>query len=273
MGGARHSWWTYIKHAYRNYFNYGAMAAVVALALFFRNAGVLFLGAGLELLYLYMLSTNPRFHRHVDSLLEADRELRIDELRQRLWPLISAELQESYQQLANLANRLEAEDIQATSKRDPFYTENQRKVAVLLASYLKLAVAVTRYNNYLDSVDEDAINSNVKRLESELDKADEKVQKVKMKNIEVLRNRLDKVDKAKANSEYLFAQMETIEDTMSLVVDQAITLSDPKGMGLQIDNLLMNLKETELIASEMESFTELEEGLADDFHLPRRETE
>jgi len=83
---------------------------------------------------------------------------------------------------------------------------------------------------------------------------------------------MEKLIKAKANCEYLLAQMETIEDTMKLVIDQAITLSDPKGMGLQIDTLLLNLQETELVAAEMESFTELEQGLSDEiFPLEREE--
>jgi predicted RNase H-like nuclease (RuvC/YqgF family) len=188
--------------------------------------------------------------------------------------LISDDLQQSYEELAAMAARLQADDIETLSKRDPFFIENKRKVVVLLASYLKLAVAVTRYRGYLNSVDEEAIKVDIERLTGELESASEKIQKVKKKNISVLAERLDKVEKAKANSEYLGAQMETIEDTMSLVVDQAITLSDPKGMGTQIDNLLLNLKETELIAAEMESFSELEEGLDDEvFVLPRREKE
>ena len=49
--------------------------------------------------------------------------------------------------------------------------------------------------------------------------------------------------------------------SVSLTIDQAITLTDPKGMGMQIDNLLANLQETELITSEMEAFEELQAGM------------
>jgi hypothetical protein len=85
----------------------------------------------------------------------------------------------------------------------------------------------------------------------------------------VLKKRAEKVEKAKANSQYLAAQMETIADTLRLVVDQAITLSDPKGMGVQIDNLLSSLQDTEIVAAEMEGFEEFEQGMDPVVSLPR----
>lgn len=266
---ADHPWTTYVKRAFQNWYNYGALILLGGLALISWEPGYLLLGAGLELGYLYMMSTNPRFRRHVDSLITAERELDIEPLRELLWPRIEESLRQRYRELARLAERLEGETATELRKRDPFYIENKRKVAVLLANYLKIAVAVTRYKSYLSGVDQEGIVANVERLETEIAAADERVKKVKEKNIDVLRKRMDKLIKAKANSEYLIAQMETIEDTMQLVVDQAITLSDPKGMGTQIDNLLFNLQETELIAAEMETFTELEQGFDEVIELPR----
>lgn len=270
---ARNPWSTYLSHAFHNVYNYGAMGLCVGLALIFREPGWLLLGSGLELGYLYLLATNPRYHRHIDSLLAAEKELRIDELRKHLWPLVGEQLRPRYEELARLADRLDGEDIRTLSQRDPFFIENKRKVNVLLATYLKLAVAVTRYGTYLASVEPDEIKKNIGRLEEELEGSNERVKKVKLKNIEILRKRLNKVTKAETNKSYLAAQMETIEDSMSLVVDQAITMSDPKGMGVQIDNLLLNLQETELIADEMESFTELEAALDDEMFILPREKE
>jgi hypothetical protein len=268
----RYSWTTYLKHAFSNWYNYISIGLVVGLALIFKQEGLLYLGAAAELAYLYMCVSNPRYLRYVDSLIGAERELDIEPLRDRLWPMIEEDLQQRYGKLAELANKIEGDTISTLQKRDPFYQENKRKIAVLLASYLKIAFAVTRYKEYLAEVDPDEIQLDIERLEEEVLDAPERIQQVKKKNIEVLTKRLDKVKKARANSDYLSAQMETIEDTMKLVVDQAITLSDPKGMGMQIDNLLLNLQETELVAAEMESFVELEQGLSDEvISLPERE--
>ena len=266
---ADHPWTVYVKRAFQNWYNYGALILCGGLALILREPGWLLLGGGLELGYLYMMSGNPRFRRHVDSQIMAEQELDIEPLREQLWPHIEESLRQRYRELARLAERLEGETASELRKRDPFYIENKRKVAVLLANYLKIAMAVTRYNSYLSGVDQQGIVANIERLEQEISSADERVQQVKQKNIDVLRKRLDKLVKAKANSEYLIAQMETIEDTMQLVVDQAITLSDPRGMGSQIDNLLLNLQETELIAAEMEPFSELEHGFDEVIELPR----
>ena len=268
---ARNIWSTYLSHAFHNVYNYGALGLCLGLSIIFREPGLLLLGSGLELAYLYILTTMPRYHRHIDSLLAAEKELRIDELRKHLWPLVGDQLRARYEELSGLADRLDGADIKTLSQRDPFFIENKRKVNVLLATYLKLAVAVTRYGTYLAGVEPTEIKKNMERLKEEAKDANERVKKVKLKNIEILQKRLNKVTKAETNKSYLAAQMETIEDSMSLVVDQAITMSDPKGMGLQIDNLLLNLQETELIAEEMESFIELEAGLDDDmFILPRQ---
>jgi len=268
----RYSWTTYLKHAFNNWYNYISIGLIIGLALIFKQEGLLYLGAAAEIVYLYMCVSNPRYLRYVDSLIGEERELDIEPLREHLWPLIEDSLRQRFTKLAELANKFEGETISTLQKKDPFYQENRRKVAVLLANYLKIAFAVTRYQAYLADVDPEEIQLDIERLEEEILDASERVQQVKKKNIEVLTKRLEKLKKASANCTYLSAQMETIEDTMKLVVDQAITLSDPKGTGMQIDNLLLNLQETELVAAEMESFDELEQGLTDEvFHLPEKE--
>ena len=268
----RNDWSAYLKYAFHNWYNYIAMGLTVGLALILKQEGIIYMGAAAELLYLYMCVSNPRYQRHVDSLLAKEDELDIEPLRLQLWPLINSELKLRYGKLAALTQKLDQKDVAAVIKRDPFFMENQRKIAVLLANYLKITVAVTRYQSYLADVDPAEIEENIKRLEKEIPEANERVKSIKLKNVEVLQKRMEKLIKAKANCEYLLAQMETIEDTMKLVIDQAITLSDPKGMGLQIDTLLLNLQETELVAAEMESFTELEQGLSDEiFPLEREE--
>ncbi|MBN2082766.1 hypothetical protein JW859_11260 [bacterium] len=267
----RNPWSAYLKHAFQNWYNYIAMGLAVGLALILKQEGIIYIGTAAELLYLYMCVSNPRYQRYVDSLLNEEDELDIEPLRLQLWPLINSELKLRYGKLAALTQKLDQKDVSAVIKRDPFFRENQRKIAVLLANYLKITVAVTRYQTYLADVDPTEIEENIARLEKEIPEAAERIQAIKQKNIEILQKRMEKLVKAKANCEYLLAQMETIEDTMKLVIDQAITLSDPKGMGVQIDTLLMNLQETELVAAEMETFSELEEGLSDEIFPLERE--
>ena len=269
----KHDFSTYLRWAFRNWYNYGALALVAGLGLlFWRNGGdgLIMLGGGLELLYLYFAASNPRFQRWVDSELAAEKELAIGALRDALWPSIEDSLRERYMTLEGLTARLTSDHMMLAAKNDPFLEDNIRKVKSLLANYLKIAAAVTRYRNYLSNVDEAYIANDIERLESEILGASERVQEVRRKNIDVLRKRLDKIEKARANCEYLRAQMDTIEDTLELSVDQAMTLSDPKGMGVQIDNLLHTLQETELVAAEMEGFSELEAALEDDvYRLPK----
>ena len=259
----RHPWHEYLKRAFQNWYNYGALALMGGLALIFQNEAPVYLALAGELVYLYMMIGNQRFIRMVDAEIAEEKQLNVVELRNKLWPYIEDQYRARYMQLEQKANRLDDEDVSALRKRDPYYKQNLHKIAVLLGSFLRIAMAVTRYQQYLRDINPESIKANIARLEEEAETAGQRVQDVKRKNIEILAKRLDKLEKAQANSDYLLAQMDTIEDTMSLTIDQAITLTDPKGMGVQIDNLLANLQETELIASEMEAFDELEAGLAD----------
>ena len=265
---ARNPFSIYIKHAFQEQYNYIALILFAGLTLFF-GAGWFMMGAGLELLYLWLMAGNPRFMRHVDSIVEDEKALNYEALRDRLWSQIDLEQRDNYRRLEQQAIRMNDEEIPRSLLEDPFFQENRRKIATLLANYLRMAVAVTRYTRYLASADQQKITDNITRLETEIASASERVVDIKRKNIDILKKRLDKLEKAQSNLEFLRAQMETIEDTMHLVVDQMTTQSDPKGSSMQIDNLLFNLQETELIAQEMESVMELEDGMDESFNLPR----
>jgi hypothetical protein len=258
----------YVRRAFHNPYNYGCLVLLGGVGLIDGNIGWFAIGAALEGLYLYFMASNPRFQRVVDSELEDEVLVNVDRLKSSLWEYVDPSLRKRYSDIEQLAGRLRKDMQNFSQLKDPLIKENIRKVATLMASFLKLCVAITRYRNYLGSTDPKALEKDISRLEEEALGADERVAAVKAKNVDVLKKRLEKVTKARANVEYLAAQLETIEDTMRLVVDQAVTLTDPKGMSTQIDSLLYTLNDAELIAQEMESFEELEAGLADSVDAP-----
>lgn len=267
---AKLPWAEYVRRAFHNPYNYGVLALFGGMTLLDWNIGWLAIGVAIEGIYLYMLSTNPRFQRVVDSEVEDQVLVNVERLREQLWEYVDPSLRKRYQDVEKLSKRLRGDMQNFAQLKDPLVKENVRKVATLLSSFLKLCVAITRYRNYLGDVNSEAMERDIRRLEEEALAADERVAAVKAKNVDVLTKRLEKVTKARANVEYLSAQLETIEDTMRLVVDQSVTLTDPKGMSTQIDSLLYTLNDAELIAAEMESFEELEAGLSDDIGtLPR----
>ncbi|MCB1217878.1 hypothetical protein KDL44_10820 [bacterium] len=261
---AKQSSLRYVKHAFCNWWNYSALLLPVALSLISDNPAWLLIGAGLEIGYLYMQAGNPRYRRMVDSLFDDAREHDATGVRESVWQYLSDEHRRVYAGLEHEAARLEDDDVGTAQRRDPYYQDNRRKVQRLLISYLQLARAVSRYAQYIDGADEQRIRRDIERLQDEIGKAEERVREVKLKNVDVLGRRLAKLQKAHANLDYLSAQLETIEDTLHLVVEQAITLSDPRGSSMQIDNLLGNLEETEMLAAEMDAYLELQDGLTDE---------
>ncbi len=251
----------YLGHAFSNWYNYAGLLAAVALSLALREPGWLMIAGGLEVVYLYMLAFNPRYRRLVDSIFGDKQVLDVEAVRTQLWPDVQEVYRQRFAALSGTLARLHGSDISITQQRDPYYQDNQHKISVLLVNFLRIAVAIGRYDNYAAQDNAQTVTDGIKRLIAEADQADERVKQIKLKNIEILRQRLDKMTRAKANREYLEAQLQAIEDTLKLVVDQTLTLSDPKGIGMQVDNLLLNLKDTEMISGEMDSYLELTEGL------------
>jgi hypothetical protein len=251
---------TYVKHAFQTYANYGLLLAVCLTAVLTRQAGWLAIGCGLELMYLYLLAANPRFQRVVDSQVGDQEQLNIAPLKARMLPLIAPDMQQRYTSLEQLTSQILGGNVVPALKRDPYFQDNQRKVATLLVSFLRIAFALTRYAQYLATNDPQKVQADIDRLEGEAMTSDERTQQVKMQNIDILKQRLDKINRAAANREYLTAQLKTIEDTLQLVVDQAVTLSDPKGAGLQVETLLQNLKDSEQISTEMDGLLDMDLG-------------
>ena len=254
---------TYIKHAFQTYANYGLLLVICLLAVVTRQPGWLAIGAGLELAYLGTLTFNPRFQRLVDSQVGDAAQLNIEPLKARLLPVIAPEMRQRFTTLEQLTAQILGGNVVPALKRDPYFQDNQRKVATLLVSFLRIAFALTRYAQYLSTNDPQKVQADIDRLEGEAMTADERTQAVKMQNIDILKQRLDKIKRAAANREYLSAQLQTIEDTLQLVVDQAVTLSDPKGAGLQVETLLQNLKDSEQISGEMDSMLDMDLGQDD----------
>jgi hypothetical protein len=259
----RNSPFAYVRHAFQTYANYGLLLGVCLTAVLTRQPGWLAIGAGLELAYLYLLAFNPRFQRQIDAQLGAAQQLDIEPLKARLLPLIDGGMRQRFGQLEQATLQIRSGEVAPALKRDPYFQDNQRKIATLLVSFLRIAFALTRYAQYLGGNDPQRVQADIDRLEGEAMTSDERVQQVKMQNIAVLRQRLDKIKRAAANREYLAAQLQTIEDTLQLVVDQAVTLSDPQGAGLQVETLLQNLKDSEEISGEMDSLLDMDLGQDD----------
>ncbi|MEZ5337106.1 MAG: hypothetical protein R3F46_02485 [bacterium] len=253
----------YLRHAFGNWWNYSALLLGLALTLISGSPAWLLITAGLELGYLYMQLSNPRYRRMVDALSADDGTDALAEARESCWTEMPPEQRRVYEQLESEAARLDAEDTGSARSRDPYFVENRSKVQRLLISYLQISRAAARYGRYIGEADEQRIRRDIERLQAEARAAEERTGAVKLRNADVLSRRLAKLGQARANLDYLSAQLETIEDTLLLVVEQAITLSNPRGSSMQIDTLLGNLEETELLTAELDAYMELQEGLTD----------
>src|SRR5262245_47308144 len=129
--GKRRSLLVYAKRAFQTWPNYGLLLAICTTAVLTHQPGWLAIGAGLELVYLYLLSFNPRFRSVVEPELGDGEQLDLEPIKARVLPALSPELRERYSSLEALTADVRKGQVGSPLTRDPYFLDNQHKVATL----------------------------------------------------------------------------------------------------------------------------------------------
>ncbi|MCS7081747.1 MAG: hypothetical protein N2561_10145 [Bacteroidetes bacterium] len=242
----------FVKEAFLLPWNLGFLAAAGAWTFFnpqwFEATWTLV--AGLELLYLGLLSRSRRFQRWVETrrgrlqrpLGERELLLSLDRERQR-----------RFVSMRKLLETIEAQYTQYSGPSRALLAAHGRKLEALLGAYLRLLVAEHRYATYLSTHAEGEILGAIRELEASIKDDPPKMQQLKGRRLEVLRKRLERYQQAREQVQIVHAQLETIEDVFRFVHEQALTMRDPEAVELELDNLLEEVQETEGTVKAMEA--------------------
>ena len=131
----------YVKEAFKRQENLISLGGLAVAGTVF-NPGFLFLGAALELAYLWTMASNPRFRRVVDSQLYQARSLFGAQEKERLLSAIPRAERERYQELAAIREKV----FDSWQSRDPvtrsLLQPGVEKLDYLLDSFLKAQTAL-----------------------------------------------------------------------------------------------------------------------------------
>jgi len=218
-----------------NWFGVAALALLGALV----HPGLWLVGLGLEGLYLWMLSGNPRFRRTVDADEgTVGATSRYETLLASLGPAAQAqqlEIEREAGEIVELLKRAQGHDSQIADVRQMAWLHLK-----LLSARAALAQVVTAAERERHSLDEQETRGRA-RIEAP-DTGDE-LRRSLEQQLSVIRSRKAAHDDARHRSELVDAELVRLRQQVSLVREQVLLATDEGSIGSSLDALSASLNE------------------------------
>ena len=271
--------WDYIKAAFNarpaGMFvapNWVALAALGLLGALYPDflPGILLIGSGLELAYLYLVSTNKRFQRYVaGSEMVEERAESQTKLRQMLMQLGDADIQR-YRALEQRCQAiLQQQQAHLASENLSDLQVQGEGLGKLLWIYLRLLLsrqAFTRLMREAMAADKvgEPLERRIRLLQSRLD--DESIgddlRKSLSGQLEILEQRLKSQREAREKLAFLNAEITRIEEQVELIREQAVLSTDPTIVSNRIDQIAATLSGTsQWIRDQQQAYGEVQDVL------------
>jgi len=234
--------------------------ATFALLGAFLNPGLWLIGAGLEGLYLWTLSRNPRFRAIVDADSKGNDwhsrysalSMHLDEDAQRRQESIEAQARE----IVDLLSRTGATDSQKSDVRQMAWLH--LKLLAARASILQVIAAADRDKRSIEDQERRVID----RLSDQM--LSEELKRSLEQQLDVLRSRRAGHTDAQHRRELIEAELERLRQQVSLVREQALLATDEHSVASSLDALSASLNEANRwLKDQRELFAGLE-GLTDE---------
>jgi len=228
------------------------------------NPGFWVLGAGIELGYLAMLSTNRRFQRWVDAKSGANNQ---EGWQEKLRPLLLGLTDADRRRYENLAARCRSvldqqERVAAVS------TDAQGAgLARLLWMYLRLLLARQAIEHVIEAAEgAEPLESRLKGLDAQLanEAISDDLRRSLTSQADILRQRVAQQQEARGKLTFIHAELVRIQEQVELIREQAALSTDPEGLSQRIDQIAATLGGTaQWIREQQQVYGAMEDLLAE----------
>ncbi len=246
----------YFKAAFFTKINFAVLGilGILGYPLRFRPYYLLFVLA-VESGVIFTLSQNKRFRRAIRALrLKNTSPLPDSTDYDRIRTMLDEEHSRTLKRFDEICSQIRQNAEIIDTPRSALLGVSLSKLDNLTATFTQMLLAEQKYRNYLSLVDRDRIVREMRRLDHEIENRNDKVAELKIKNRDILQQRLERIDTAREEIEYVEAELEVIMNTVQLLRDQTVSISDPQGISQQIDSVLENMKDADQLIREMDSF-------------------
>jgi hypothetical protein len=199
------------------------------------NPGFWLIGAGLELAYLFSLTSNVRFRNVVDARLAGDVEENSKaSVNTRVQALIPPDA-DRYRALEKRCQAVLAQ--QKAAGAVPELELQSEGLGRLAWIFLGLLTARQQLRNIMSDSGND-FSQKIHRLETQLQaEKDEALRQSLSGQLDILRQRADTQKEGRTKIAFLESELDRIEQQVELIREQALLASDPGALSRRIDEV------------------------------------
>jgi hypothetical protein len=248
--------------------NWIALAGLGLLGLV--NPGFWLLGAGLELGYLYLMTTNGRFRRCVDAGFAGQSRRQWESRLQGQIDQLAPEDQEKYRALGSRCGAILSQQ-QGVDGGAGGVVAQEQGLRRLLWIYLRLLL--TRRGIQRVLAESGGRDTDGRPLEERLDRLKNRLAKEKLNDdlrkslagqVEILQQRLESQAQARQKLAFLDAELTRICEQVELIREQAVLTTDPQAVSDRIDQVAATLGgTTQWIREQQQIYGQVEDLLAE----------
>jgi len=262
----------YAKEAFFKSPNLVFLAIGGLAALAFGSVGLGIVVIGVEAAYVIGLSRSKWFHKRVrvrkgwgGGLITArEREKLASELTEGNAGRYSA-FRGKYRMICDRAEK--------DFSDDPMVRAAVQNLETLSDTFLKLLLTGQRTRAFLEKADRGALLSKIEQEKKEAAQAEGRVREMRLRNVQLLEGRIERIDKAEQTVKIIEEQMEMIETSMDATHDNMMTMDKISEVGTQIDLMMTNLGDAQKLVTEMDSLVLSAEPIDDSVPEPLRSKE
>jgi hypothetical protein len=244
--------------------NWLMLAAFALLGVGTQQPGLLVVGAGVELAYLSLLATNPRFQRFVAGSQQVSSQRNVQAQLQTLFASLSDGDRRRYQRLATRGQAILEQQF-GRSTDAPGYDMQSESLGKLTWMYLRLLVTrqailrvvstgtgpatVVKMSDYPQTPTGERTEDLQRRLvelQRRLTDAtlSDDLRHSLQGQADLLQQRLKRRGEAERKLAYLDAELQRIEEQIELIREQAVLSTDPETFSHRIDEIGASLTGT-----------------------------
>lgn len=248
------------KEAFLSQYNLILLAFAMVAAVISGSFLPIVAAVGLEVLYLAFVPETQVFKRLVDQKYSEIDQEEIDSKYERRMSFLQFGQRQRYESLAGLI-----QDTKANLNRhgDGLGDAMVEKLRTLEERFLWMMETANSYDHYLGNVDHDKLQRDLHHVQSSISTAEGVVKKTLQERHNILSKRLERLEKVYENRTVLNTQISTVEDIMRLIFESSLSMTDPRGISQQVDDLLIDVESTEETVSELDG--DYDEGMELEF--------
>lgn len=230
----------------------------------FVNPGFWLLGAGLELGYLTVVSTNARFQRAINA---ADQSGSDRDWQRKIGELLQSLGDGDRRRYNALAARCHSILDQQAQGGDAALEAQSAGLGRLLWMYLRLLAARNAIERVIgDASRGEPLDRRLKELEAQLASPDvnEDLRRSLNSQLDILRQRMTQQADARGKIKFLDAEIIRIQEQVELIREQAALSTDPERLSERIDQIAATLGGTaQWIRDQQQVYGEMEDLLTE----------